>query len=401
MKPVSHLVILGAGPQQKKIYEIARSMGLPIIGVDANPDASSKYLCNYFINVSIKDAEKIIFALEALSVDFLGVLTCGAEVSVQVAKIAEHFGLTGIPVDVAVATTNKYERSKQLEQGGILIPRFEKIQCPEDITIPFPVVVKPCDSSGSRGVQLVRNHSEMATAIESSLSYSNEQYLVCEEYLAGGIEVSIEAFILNGNPIVTGIAERHFLDSADTFPQFVEIGGTMPPYFDDDLVEECKKTFCNAIRALGIVEGPSKGDLLIQDGRVFVLEVTSRTSPGFAAEMQPLNSGIHPLNILVKWATGNQIEEEELTPKFQRGVAHRYLLHSPGTVKQFSGLSDLKSSDLVDYCLELNLPKEGEKLDKINYMNRILYIITSSDDNHSASVKAEKALNLITLETDH
>ena len=125
--------------------------------------------------------------------------------------------------------------------------------------------------------------------------------------------------MLDSKPYITGIAERHFLDINETFPEFIEYGGTMPPTFSESLIEECKKVFTSAIKALNINCGPSKGDLIIKDGKVYVLEITSRTSPGFASEMQPLNSGIEPLRVLIQWATGNFVSAKNLLPKFNRG----------------------------------------------------------------------------------
>ena len=242
--------------------------------------------------------------------------------------------------------------------------------------------------------------TELNAAIDLAFSYTGEEFVVCEEYLDEGIEVSIEAFVVDGKPYITGIAQRHFLKIDNTYPNFVEYGGTMPPFFSDALIEQCESTFINAIEALGITGGPSKGDLLIRNGEVFVLEITSRTSPGFAAEMQPLSSGVTPLMVLIKWATGKPVTINELKPKFQKGVAHRYLIHTPGKVTLFKGLQELKNSSLIDYCLELNIPRIGDHLASVNYMNRILYIITSDIDNKTASEKADKALELIKIEVE-
>jgi len=394
-----YLIILGAGPQQEKLYILARKFSHRIIGVDLNEDAIAKKHCDVFLNVSIKNEVEIIKKLRETNLRFSGVVTCGAEVSPQVAMIAESFGLVGIPYEVAVNTTDKFARSKALESGGIKIPRFQTVEVDSDVDITLPVVIKPIDSSGSRGVSLVREPGQLSKAIIFAQNVSKSNKVLCEEFIENGVEVSIEAFVIDGVPHVTGVAERHFLDVATTFPEFIEYGGTMPPTFSSALQLQCEEVFSDAIRALGIEGGPSKGDLIIKDDVVYVLEVTSRTSPGFAAEMQPLNSGIEPLVALLKWATGEPLDAELLKAKFSRGVAHRYFQHKPGVVDAIEGLELLSNSPDVKYHLMLNSPHIGDILEPMSYMNRLFYIITDGTTNLEAVSKAESVLNKILIRT--
>ena len=395
----SYLVILGAGPQQEKLYILASKFGHKIIGVDINKNALAKKYCDIFLNISIKDDVEIIKRLQETKLNFSGVVTCGAEVSPQVSRIAESFNLIGIPHKVAINTTDKFARSKALQAKGIKIPLFQLIEIDSDIDIALPVIIKPIDSSGSRGVSLVYERNKLSEAIALAQKVSQSNKVLCEEFIKDGTEVSIEAFVIDGVPHITGIAERHFLDIEKTFPEFIEYGGTMPPTFSSSLQLKCEKVFSDAIIALEIKGGPSKGDLIIRDNEVFVLEVTSRTSPGFAAEMQPLNSGIEPLKILLKWATGESIDLELLKPKFSRGVAHRYFQHEPGVVDNIKGLESISNNPDIKYHLILNSPVKGEVLQPMSYMNRLFYIITDGETNLEAISKAETALNNINITT--
>ena len=394
-----YLIILGAGPQQEKIYTLALKLGHRIIGIDLDVNAIAKKYCDMFLNISIKNDIEMIRQLRISGLKFSGVVTCGAEVSPQVSNIAETFGLIGIPYEVAVNTTDKFRRSSVLKAGGIKIPRFQILNDENEINLSYPVVVKPVDSSGSRGVTLVREKIHIAKAINLAKKMSTSGEVLCEEFIEQGIEVSIEAFVVDGIPHVTGIAERHFLDIDKTFPEFIEYGGTMPPTFSAELIEECNRVFKSAIIALKVPGGPSKGDLIIRNGEVYVLEITSRSSPGFAAEMQPLNSGIEPLDVLLKWATGQKFDIEALTPKFNRGAAHRYFLHEPGVVSEIRGLDILHKSKDVKYHLMLSAPLVGDVLEPMSYMNRLFYIMTDGETNLEAISKAESVLGKILIRT--
>ena len=82
------LIILGAGPQQIKVYEAARRLGVKTVAVDFNPNADAREIADYFVLASVKDADECIRELEAMELNYSGVITCGVEVSPQVRRIA-------------------------------------------------------------------------------------------------------------------------------------------------------------------------------------------------------------------------------------------------------------------------------------------------------------------------
>lgn len=392
------LIILGAGPQQIKVYEAARTLGVKTIGIDFNPSAPAKELCDYFLLASVKDANECIEKLESLNLKFSGVITCGVEVSPQVSRIASHFGLKGISEDVALKTTHKGIRSSYLKRANIPIPHFYRLKKPELPDLDFPFVVKPSDSSGSRGVRQVQNKEEFLLAFNAASLISSDGEVIAETF-ESGTEISIEGFILNKKMTVTGIAERHFAPVEETYPEFLEFGGTMPPSFSKEHIEEAKKVFTDASIALGIIEGPSKGDLILTSEGVKVIEITSRTSPGFAAESQPLASGIRILEVLVLWAINASFSENLLKPKWNKAIAHRYYKHCPGKIVSIDGLDNLKDQPGVEVVLMLKKIKEGDLLEPMNYMNRIFYITTVADTANEAIKLADSALSSVKIKT--
>ena len=392
------LIVLGAGPQQLPVYEVAKRLGVKTLAVDFNSKAEARSLCDFFVLASVGDADECIRELEATGLTFSGVITCGVEVSPQVSRIASYFGLRGIPEEVAIKTTHKGLRLQALSDGKIPIPDFRRLKKAIMPDLKLPFVVKPSDSSGSRGVQQVTNEEEFQQAFLEATSISSDGEVIAESF-ESGIEISIEGFVLNDRMTVTGIAERHFYPSEETFPEFLEYGGTMPPSFSDDAVQEAKEIFANAAHALGITEGPSKGDLILTPDGVKVLEITSRSSPGFAALMQPLASGVEVLEVLIRWAVNAPVSEGLLRPKWDKSISHRYYRHNPGKVVSVEGLEEIDKQLGVEYVLKLNDVKVGDVLEPMNYMNRLLYVITVADTPQHAIQLAESALASIKIET--
>tara|TARA_B100000965_G_scaffold353603_1_gene329570 strand:- start:308 stop:1519 length:1212 start_codon:yes stop_codon:yes gene_type:complete len=393
------LIILGAGPQQIKVYEAAKRLGVKTIGVDFNPKADAKELCDYFVLASVKDANECINKLEAMNLKFSGVITCGVEVSPQVSKIASYFGLKGIPEEVALKTTHKGLRSTSLDKANIPIPKFFRLTKAILPDLKFPFVIKPSDSSGSRGVRLVRDKEEFLSAFKIAASISSDDEVIAE-FFELGTEINIEGFVINEKMSITGIAERHFYPIEETYPEFLEYGGTMPPSFSKDYINEAKRVFLKATQALGIKEGPCKGDLILTSEGIKVLEITSRSSPAFAAESQPLASGVSVLEALILWAIDAPVPKELLQPKWNKAIAHRYFKHDPGKVLSISGLEELKKQPGVKFVLMLNKVEVGDILEPVNYMNRLFYITTVADSSSEAINLANSALAIVKIETE-
>lgn len=235
-------------------------------------------------------------------------------------------------------------------------------------------------------------------AYMEAASISSDGEVIAESF-EEGTEISIEGFVINKEMIVTGVAERHFAPVEDTYPEFLEYGGTMPPSFSEENIEEAKKVFTEASIALGINEGPCKGDLILTSKGVKVLEITSRTSPGFAAESQPLASGIAILEVLILWAVGAEFSKDLLRPKWNKAIAHRYYQHNPGKIISIKGLEQLNEMPGVKVVLILKDIKEGDVLEPMNYMNRLFYITTVADTPTEAIKYAESALSSVEIKT--
>ena len=115
------------------------------------------------------------------------------------------------------------------------------------------------------------------SAFNEAISISSDDEVIVESF-ESGTEISIEGFVLDEEMIVTGIAERHFYPPKETYPEFIEYGGTMPPSFAEEYIEEAKKVFCRSYSSSWNKEGPSKGDLILTEEGIKVLDNFSNVS---------------------------------------------------------------------------------------------------------------------------
>lgn len=393
------LIVLGAGEDQIPVYQRAHKLGIRTIAVDYNPSSPAFKYCDLSIVVSIKDEKLLIRTLKNLELNykFIGVMTLGVEISPIVSKIARIFGLTAVDELTAHVTTNKCVRSTLLEKNGIPIPKFQVIKTPKNIKMKFPFVIKPSDSSASRGVRRVDSINDLNDSFNEAIKYSTDGRVLVEELLVGS-EISIEGFMLNGKMYVTGFADRNYstIPNSVTQPYFIEDGSTSPTSLGSDIYMKACEVFEKAAKACGITNGPSKGDLIVVNNEVIVIEVTSRLSGGgFCSRIQALQNGTDIVTATIQWHCNMEIDTSLITKQFKKAVAHRFYFHKPGIIKSIN-VEGVKEMPGVKHFVKQYNFKVGDELKPVSYINRLCYVVTEADDVRTALKYADDAINYLT-----
>jgi len=398
---MKYIIILGCAADQVPMYEKARKLGIKTIGIDYNPTAPGLTVCDLPIVSSAKHIEQVMESLHELEdqgVEFLGVTTLGMEISPIVSKVAKEFDLIAVTEATAHLTTNKCSRNYMLSANKIPIPKFEIVERPEEITMKFPFVIKPSDSSGSRGVRRVDIEEDMVEAFEDAMIYSSDSRVLVEELLKGP-QISIEGFMLDGKMFVTGFADRNYLPNSPINPQFIENGGQVPSNLPLDIQQQAEDVFEASALALGIINGPSKGDLIVVDGKVIVIEITSRLSGGgFCSRVQRLQNGTDIVTATIQWATRLEVDKNLLLHQFEKFITHRYYLHDAGEVVSIKGINKVKSMPGVYEFVQVYPLEVGDVLEELNYINRVFYVITVSDSAEQSLEYANNAIKAIDIQ---
>ena len=405
MNNEKYLLILGASRDQIPAYKRAKGLGIKTIGVDYNPFAPAFKYCDIPLIVSVKHEDQLIPALERIEseFEFIGVMTLGVEISPIVSMVAKRFGLIAVDETVAYLTTNKCGRSVRLAECGIPIPKFQSVKIIGNITIPLPFVVKPSDSSASRGVRRVDRIEDLEFAFEEAKSYSTDGRVLIEELLFGD-EISIEGFMLNGKMHVTGFADRNYstIPNSPEQPYFIENGSHSPTLLDYDIHKEACNVFEQGALALGITDGPSKGDLIVVDGKVIVIEITSRLSGGgFCSRIQMLQNGTDIVTATIQWHSGMDVDVDLLTPKFNKAVCHRFYFHDAGVVTNIEGIDTILEMPGIKHYVEQSKFETGVVLEPITYINRLFYVLSQADDITTAIKYADDAINSVKIDTEN
>lgn len=406
-----NLMIIGAGVNQIPAISMAKQRGYRLVVTDMSETAVGLKLADETGIVSTRDVDKTVeFARHSNSHNPIdGVMTMASESAITVAKVAEALGVPGVCSAAAFNATNKAKRLTLFEKAQVPTSRFAVITTSEEAiqaanTIGWPVVIKPVDSAGSRGVQKVLNPTSMAQAFEQIRRVSANPAVVIEEFLTG-TEHSVEGIVIGGKVYWLGFSDRNYANKEIYPPYFLEDGDTMPSALSSETVEDVMSKSTRAVNALGINWGPVKGDILIDSKKgIRVLEMAARLSGDyFCDETIPLHNGINLLEIVMDMSVGNEISKEQLEPLHHRGVALRYVWPRPGKVISVQGVSEAEKTPGVVWVRfepKYRNLQPGVTISPPTYMaERVASVMATAETSVEAISIAEKAVALIEIQT--
>jgi biotin carboxylase len=326
---------------------IARRKGWKVFVAARSIEAPMRALAHEALEIDLQDREAVAAAALRLKESFGldGVFTAGTDFSTTVSWVAERLRLPRTPFSVALNATDKSRMRARFRDKGVPCPRFYTLQdepagnlASTDLPagFEFPLVVKPVDNMGARGVRRVDGPEEYAAAVGSALAQSRSRRVIVEEYMEGP-ELSLDAVVYRGQVTVCGVADRHIFFP----PFFVEMGHTMPSELDPEILRQAVEVFAAGIRALGIRNGAAKGDIKITPQGPAVGEIAARLSGGYMSGWTfPLSCGVEvteaALNIAVGLAPG------DLEAKFSAVSAERAFISIPGRIRALEGLPEVR-----------------------------------------------------------
>ncbi|MCH1618619.1 ATP-grasp domain-containing protein [Streptococcus pasteurianus] len=390
------IMILGASILQLPAIEKAKEMGLDVVVVDMNPNAIGFEISGIKKEIiSTIDIPAIIEAAKRHQID--GIMTLATDMPMRsVAAVAEQMGLVGIDKDTAVKATNKAEMRKALQKAGVPIPKFfvvsneeEYKEAVKEFDVPF--IVKPADSSGSRGIFEVidiTNAELVKKAYEYCKPYSKVGDVVVEEYM-NGPEVSAETLTINGVCHVIQITDKLTTGA----PHYVEMGHSQPTKHSDEIASRIAEIAKEANKAIGIKNGPSHTEIIVTSQGPKVVELGARLGgDNITTHLVPLSTGVNMVECCIKIALG---EMPDIKHKWSRGSAIRYFEQHAGIIESIQGIDKAKRIPGIQQISIVH--GAGERITEIESSgSRMGFVIAQSSDAESAIKICTDALALIT-----
>lgn len=312
--------------------EAAHKHGIHVITVDYLPDNIAHKYSDEYHNVSILDKEAVLKLAQELRIE--GILSYAVDPGVEAAAyVAEQMGLPFTCSYKAACILQDKSRFRQfLAEHGFNVPNAKGYKNPEETLkdvdyFNWPVIVKPVDSAGSKGVSRVDDPKDLSQAISIALDASHNGHFIIEDFLElDGYQSSADCFSVDGKLVYADYSDQLFdKEAANPYTPALEIWpSTMQQKHQDYLTSELQRLLTLLHCGTGLYNVESR---LCKNGKPYIMEVSPRAGGNRIAELQRIGTGIDLIEAEVLKAVGEPIPFEITMPKYD-GCYVNDIVHS-------------------------------------------------------------------------
>ena len=357
------LLILGGDHFTIPVVEAAHKQGYYVITCDYLPDNVAHSFSDEYVDFSTTDREGILAWAKEHPID--GVVTFTDSGVVTTAYLQHHLGLPQIgPLESVEILQNKARFRKFLEDNGFNVPKAKGFSRKEDALkattfFTLPVIVKPVDAAGSKGVTKVTDWSELETAIDWAIKFSFSGDFIIESFLdKQGCSSDSDCFSVDGQMRIVTFSAQRFDENAAG--EYTPAAYSWPSTMTNEQEAILKSELQRLISLLGMKTSVYNVETRIGvDRKPYIMEVSPRGGGNRLSEMIRLSTGTDMITAAVRAAVGDSIGEL----KQQRLIGHwaEIILHADES-GQFVGV-DI-SEKMKAYVREMDLWYKGGQIVK-------------------------------------
>jgi biotin carboxylase len=365
------VMILGAGVMQVPIIKKAKEMGLFTIVADYNDDAPGLPCADMPLAVSTRDRKLVLQA--AIDYEIDGILTTSDLPVGVVAHVCAALELPGMSVEVARICTNKYLQREFLKEQRFKAPWYKKVSCMDDLAgiSAFPVILKPLDSSGSRGVKMVNDQNEMEIQFPISREFSQSGELIVEEVVEGR-EFSVETITQNFETHVVALTEKHLCGEDSCC--FVEDRHIIPALVSGEERRGIFALVVDVLRKLGVNNCAAHTEVKWGPEGATIIEIGCRLGGDFiASHLVPLATGVDLLANTIRIALGEPLALERTRSE---AACVQFINHT--NYNNYHDFLESESKSIVESRIEAIHDRNIE-----NSFDRMGYLIMRAENSES------------------
>ena len=376
------LAVIGASHFQMPLITRAQEMGCEVHAFAWECGDVGEQAADVFHPVSITETDQIIRECRDAGID--GICTIASDLAtVAVCHVANSLGLVGNSLDCMRVSTNKHLMRRAFERGGDPSPRSVAVRIaqegdatpapdavvidpseldtfdPSSLGLTYPLIVKPVDRSGSRGITKLEAPCVPMTA-GNALRKATEQGFVPEaliEEFAEGDEFSVEGISWEGEHTILAVTRKCTTGA----PHFIETAHMQPPLLPTETIERIKQVTIHALDTLGVTHGASHTELKVaSDGTIRIIEIGARMGGDcIGSHLVPLSSGVDFVGAVVSVALGN---EPDLTPAHNPAAAAIRFIFNEDDLRLYERIRSVHA-DLIRYEQMTGRPDGHEVVD--------------------------------------
>lgn len=399
------LLLLGGSRYLLPVIEVAHKLGLYVITCDYLPDNIAHKYSDEYINVSIIDKEKVLETAKANKID--GIMSFATDPGVTTAAyVAEKMNLPSCGSYESVSILQDKGRFRKfLEDNNFTVPNarsYTNIQeALEDVEyFNWPVIVKPVDSAGSKGVTKVEKKEKLEESIKYALEFSHSNKFIIEDFIEKkGCSSDTDCFSVDGKLVVTTFSSQRFDEKADN--PYAPMAYSWPSTFSKESEEELHSEIQRLLTLLNmktsIYNVETREGI---DGKAYIMEVSPRGGGNRLAEMIRYATGMDLIESAVKAAVGDSVIG--LEQKKYDGYWAEYVLHSfeNGKFKELYIEPQIRKNNLKEMDLWVNPGDEVHTFTAANYAIGTVVLKFNSKDEMETIMRSMNEKIKVIVEED-
>lgn len=377
------ILFLGGSTQQIPAIEYAKNKGYYTILCDYLSDNPGQYVADKFYCTSTTDKEAVLKVAIENKIDSI-VAYASDPAAPTAAYVGNKMGIPSNPYKSVEILSKKDLFRKFLKENGFNCPiaksftNYEEALKNIDI-FRLPIMIKPIDSSGSKGVSRIEKREDFKEAFENALDNSREKVVIVEEFIKRSHNEMIggDAFIINGDVVYFGLLNSH--RDFDT-NEFVPVGTSFPIFMDEKKINKVKQEVQKVVDKLDMKMGALNLELMFdEEENIYIIEIGPRNGGNMIPDLLEMSTGIDLIGATVEASLGNF--DLNLNSSKEEKFYSTYVIHSnkSGILEDIIFTDEIKDNIIKKVMYKRKLDKI-EVFDGANKALGILFLKYNSLD---------------------
>ncbi len=400
MQEQKKLMLLGGLRYLIPVIEAAHKLGIYVITCDYLPDNIAHKYSDEYCNVSIVDKEAVLKIAQEKQID--GIMSFAVDPGViTAAYVQEQMGLPAFGPYESVCILQNKDRFRQfLTEHGFNVPKAKGFSSVEEALsglndFEWPLIVKPTDSAGSKGVKKVESIEYLEDALRYAFEYSHSHRVIVEEFIEKqGCSSDSDCFSVDGELKFVSFSAQYFDENAQNpyTPAAYSWPSTMTKEQEAELTSELQRLLSLLKMKTSVYNVETR---VGTNGKTYIMEVSPRGGGNRLSEMVRFATGIDLITNAVRAAIGDTVIK--LEQKTYEGHWAEIILHADcdGIFKDLI-ISDKLKANIVEEDLWV---KKGEKISGFNAANNAIGTLVlkfdTEEDLKSVLTNQKKYLKII------
>lgn len=357
--------MLGGSLYQTYAIKEAVRLGYYVITCDYLPGNPGHKFAHEYHNVSTIDKEAVLALARQLKVD--GVVAYASDPAAPTAAyVCEKLGLPTSPYQSVEILSNKDLFRDFLQKNGFNCPKamgfttYEQALAHID-EFRLPVMVKPVDSSGSKGINKMTDKGQLKAFVEDALSYSRGKRFLIEEFIVKkGHQISGDAFSVDGKLVFHCLGNEFYNPNVDK--DFAPLGECWPFQMDYKYIDDLEQQLQRLMTLLQMKSNAYNVEAIVgEDDKVYLLELGARSGGSLIPQVTKYATGVDMVTYVIKAAMGEDCSDLKMAEP--KGYWSNYMVHAneTGLFQSISFDPDFEKNHLVEWVTDI---KPGDPVHK-------------------------------------